>query len=172
MPVRNGMDHWPGDPEVSVERLRRIAHGDEYNLTAIAMSAHTGTHVDAPLHFLDGAASIDGMPLDALIGPALVVDGTSAPVDPAERVLFRCGSEIVAEVARALVAARTRAVGIDSLSIGDSETHRILLGGGVWIIEGLDLSAVLPGHYHLVCLPLKIEGADGAPARALLRALI
>jgi arylformamidase len=87
-------------------------------------------------------------------------------------VLFRCGSEIGPDAARVLTAAGTRAVGIDSLSIGDAETHRILLHAGVWIIEGLDLSSVEPGRYELICLPLKIEGADGAPARALLRALI
>lgn len=172
MPLRDGMPHWPGDPAFASERIRTIAGGDDYNLTAIHLSAHTGTHVDAPLHFLDGAAAVEAIDLDALAGPATVIEGRQLQGEADERVLFRCGSEISPVTARALVERGVRAAGIDSLSIGDAETHRILLGAGVVVIEGLDLSQAPPGRYELVCLPLLLVGADGAPARALLRALI
>ena len=83
---------------------------------------------------------------------------------------------IEADAARYLADCGVRTVGVDYLSIGaykgdGVETHQILLGAGVWVIEGLDLSAVEPGDYELVCLPLRIEGGDGAPARAALRRL-
>jgi arylformamidase len=81
---------------------------------------------------------------------------------------------IPAETARYLVERGVRTVGVDYLSVGGwqkdgVECHQILLGAEIWIIEGLDLSKVKPGAYDLVCLPLKILGADGAPARAILR---
>src|SRR5512138_2229668 len=171
MPLRHDMEHWPRAPAVVIERFRRIESGEPYNLTTIAMSAHTGTHVDAPLHFIPGGLPIDKMPVDALIGPATVVEGLVVPESSEPRVLFRCGGELTPEIAHRLAARGVRAAGIDSLSIGDDETHRILLGAGIWVIEGLDLSAVEPGRYELMCLALRIEGADGAPARALLRAL-
>jgi arylformamidase len=165
------MEHWPGDPDVEIERFSSIENGDGSNVTSLRMSAHVGTHVDAPLHYVPGGASIDQMPLNALVGPAAVVEGTQAPERPAGRMLFKCGSELSVETARYLVAHAVRTVGIDSLSIGSDEVHRILLERGVWIIEGLNLSKVAPGRYELVCLPLLIENADGAPARAVLRPL-
>ena len=190
-----GMVVWEGDPPVRFDRVASIAGGDGYNLTRLELSAHTGTHVDAPLHFLDGGATMDALPLDALIGPCHVVDATAAensldaaalerlelPLDT-ERLLFKTrngalwerdtfSSDFVAftgDGAEALVALGVRAVGIDYLSIGDEHAHRVLLGAGVVPIEGLDLRAVEPGPYRLVCLPLKLADAEGAPARALL----
>jgi arylformamidase len=166
------------------------------------MHPHTGTHIDAPLHYLPGGASIDAIPPDATVGPARVVqvDGpvidavTLGPVAPqsGERLLFRTANSercwhgacfrkqfvsVTPDGARHLVAAGIRTVGIDYLSIGPygregDETHTILLSAGIWILEGLNLSGVPPGRYELACLPLKIEGGDGAPARALVRKLI
>jgi arylformamidase len=170
-PLRNGMERWPGDPEVEIDRFLTLENGGGCNATRLNMSAHTGTHVDAPLHYVDGGVPIDRMPIDALVGPATVVSGTEPPEFPPGRVLFRCGTELTAESARYLVAHAVRTVGIDSMSIGNDEVHRILLGGGVWVIEGLNLAAVAPGRYELLCLPLLIENGDGAPARAVLRAL-
>jgi arylformamidase len=196
------MPHWPGDPEVAVKRSLDMNRGDACNLTTLSASAHTGTHVDAPLHFLRDGASMDSMPLDALIGPARVIgieDSVAIGVEElkaaglrhGDRVLFRTRNSdrrllsgpfvddfvyLSASGARYLVETGVRAVGIDYLSIGGLhhdliETHVELLKAGIWIIEGLDLTATAPGDYEMICLPLRIAGAEGAPARAILRPL-
>jgi len=156
--------------------------------------------MDAPLHFLEGGGSLDAMPLEAVIGPARVIEIRgrdsirAAELVPhgirrGERILFKTrGSAarwrepvfdrnyvyISAEAARFLAGRGVRAVGVDYLSVGgyrkdSSETHRILLAAGIWIMEGLNLSRVKPGRYDLICLPLRLAGADGAPARVVLR---
>jgi len=184
VPVRPGMITYPGDPEVRLERVSSIGDGDVVNLSRLDLGVHSGTHVDAPLHFVDGGPSVERLPLDVLVGPCVVVDGLDpAAVPPgAERVLFKTPKgrlweraefsedfvALDAEAARALVAGGVRLVGIDYLSIGDEDAHRVLLGAGVVAVEGLDLRAVEPGEYRLVCAPLKLEGAEGAPARVLL----
>jgi arylformamidase len=192
VPLRPGMVTYPGDPPVVVERVASMAAGDAYNLSRLELGAHTGTHVDAPLHFVDGGAGVDALLLDALIGPAQVLawdgdgdvgsvalDGLAAGV---ERVLFKTRNSglwalkefaeehvgVAVETAERLVAAGVRLVGIDYLSVGGHETHRVLLGAGAVVLEGLDLREVEPGRYTLVCLPLRLVGADGAPARAVL----
>jgi len=201
VPVRSGMVRWPGDPPVLIERAESLEEGGSCNLTLLAMPAHCGTHVDAPLHYLPGGDGVDAMPPGALIGPCRVVPirhrESVRPEELArhrirrgERVLFKTrGSArywrsdtfvedfvyVSKEAARYLAGRGVAAVGMDYLSVGGfrkdlAETHRILLEAGVWIIEGLNLSRVRPGRYDLVCLPLRLEGADGAPARALLRA--
>ena len=197
--LRSGMAHWPGDPEVVIEHSQEIGEDSNCNLTHISMSAHTATHMDAPLHFIDGARSIDAMPLDTVIGPARVIGIRHRTVIDApelrehrirkgERILFKTHNSatcwktdefvkdyvhITPDAARLLAAKKLRCVGVDYLSVGayedGAETHRILLAAGVWIIEGLNLSAVSPGRYDLVCLPLKIIGSDGAPCRAAVR---
>jgi arylformamidase len=200
VPVQPGMVHWPGDPEVKLERRISIAKGDEANLTRIEMSAHTGTHMDAPLHFFDEDPGIDALPLDIALGPARVVriEGEE-PIDrgqlegldiqSGERILFRTANSnrpwwerdfdsayvnVSLEAAELLGEVGVALVGVDYLSVGgyetdNAETHRALLGAGAWIVEGLDLSQVEPGDYDLICLPIKLVGSDGAPARALLR---
>ena len=191
---------WPGDPGVRIERVSSIAGGGLMNLSTLSMCLHTATHVDAPLHFLDGGPSTAEMPLDALIGPARVIqirdpksirarELEALRIRRGERLLFKTrgargrweGAEFrsdyvyLAPDAAAMLAERgVRAVGIDYLSIGAPneegyEVHRTLLRAGIWIIEGLDLAAVQPGRYDLICLPLRIPEADGAPARAILR---
>ena len=166
------------------------------------MSAHTGTHMDAPLHFVAGGRSIDTMPIDATVGPARVIaidheqyigreEMERHDLKRDERVLFKTRNSklwprsyelflpkfvaISASGARCLVERGVRTVGVDYLSVGafegdGIETHQILLGAGLWLIEGLNLSHISSGEYDLVCLPLKIQGGDGAPARAVLRA--
>ena len=182
VPIRPGMVTYPGDPAVSLEGVRSIADGDGYNLSRLDFGAHTGTHVDAPVHFIDGASAAESLPLEVLIGACVVVEGIQAP-DGAERVLFKTtNSELWARdtfaedfesldaaMAQALVDKGVRLVGIDYLSIGDEEAHRILLGAGVVSVEGLDLRGVEPGAYELICAPLKLVGCDGAPARVFLR---
>lgn len=181
--IEPGMTIYPGDPPLAVDLALSRARGDAANVTRLGMGAHTGTHVDAPAHFIDGAAGVEALPLDALIGPAHVVDAREAgdpigaadlaalEVPPgAERVLLMAPGDagLDVEAAAALVARGVRLVGIDRLSIGDEAAHRALLGAGVVILEGLDLGPAAPGTWRLVCLPLLIPGADGAPARAVL----
>ncbi|MDR3719350.1 MAG: cyclase family protein [Bryobacteraceae bacterium] len=201
MPLLSGMAVWPGDSAVRVERVLSLENGDPFNLTQCSFTAHTGTHMDAPRHFLAQGAAMDALPLEAVLGPCRVV-GIRDPeaVRPAElpgdlrrgeRILFKTENSfrhlhsgqfaedfvyVSREAAEGLVAAGVRTVGIDYLSVGGFhhdlvETHLALLGAGIWIIEGLDLSCVEPGRYELACLPLRLIGADGAPARAALRKL-
>ncbi len=200
LPIRPGMVVWPGDPKVTVRPLKEIAKGGSSNVSRLAFSAHTGTHMDAPRHFFINGRPLDELPLEAVIGPARVIairDPESIKVEElrrsrirrGERILFKTRGAaarlqranfdpnyvyITQEAARYLAARGVRTVGIDYLSVGgykrdSAETHRELLGAGIWIIEGLDLSRVPPGRYDLICLPLRIAGADGAPARAVLR---
>jgi arylformamidase len=203
VPLHSGMVHWPGDPSPQMERVLDMNRGDICNVRALSMSAHTGTHMDAPLHFLNHAPSIDQMPIDATIGRARLIEIedekviTAAELDRheiqfGERVLFktvnsiRCWQStgfheqfvhVSAEAARLLAARQVQTIGIDYLSIGayegdGVETHKILLGAGIWIVEGLNLSGLSPGEYDLVCLPLRILNGDGAPARAVVRKIL
>jgi len=199
-PLRNHMPVFTGDPPFHIERALTIAGGDVCNLSTMQLGAHSGTHVDAPIHFIEGGAGAEATPLDALMGPAWVVDASTAgatitaddlerfaiPADET-RVLFRTPAVRLwdepdfdtafvapdASAAEWLVARGTRMVGMDYLSVAPFDapkpTHQILLGAGVVVVEGLDLRAVEPGPYELLCLPLRIVGSDGAPARALLR---
>jgi len=195
LPIRAGMAVYPGDPEVTVQPVAAVER-DGYAVARLSLGSHTGTHLDPPAHFFPGGLTVDQAPLDLLVGPARVVSVTGAPsVAPDdlrragalgwERVLLRTrvpeGDDDAAhvylepEAARALAAAGARLVGIDSLSVdpfsGD-HVHRTLLGSGIWILERLDLTAAPDGEYELFCLPLKIAGGDGAPARVLLRATV
>lgn len=197
MPLADGMVRWPGDPEPRIRRVADRERGDPCTLTTLAMSAHTGTHVDAPLHYLAEGTAVDAMPLAGLVGPARVVEVrhptavTVAELAPSgirrgERVLFKTRNSLAeggallagyvalaADAARWLAARRVRAIGIDGLSVdppGGDAAHLALLSAGIWIIEGLRLAGVAPGRWELLCLPLRLAGAEGAPARAVLRA--
>ena len=201
VPLHSGMVHWSDNPPVRIERVLDLEHGDAANVSKISMGSHTGTHMDAPVHFVREGKSLDEMPLDATIGRARVVEvrdpESIKPSDlrrheirSGERILFKTRNSgrswpsrafiedfvyISREAASYLAAWNARTVGIDYLSVGGFrkdgvETHRALLEAGIWVIEGLDLSEVEPGEYELVCLPVKVKGSDGAPARALLRA--
>ena len=192
------MPVFPGDPPVRIELAQAIAEGASCNVTRLDMGAHTGTHVDAPVHFIEGAAGADAVSLEALIGPAWVVDATGVTADIDEetlrrldipdgesRLLFKTPNSVLWAndgfsegfvgltdgVARALAARHMALVGADYLSIAPhgkaAPTHYALLKAGVVIVEGLDLRDVERGPYDLVCLPLRIVGCDGAPARAL-----
>ena len=191
VPIRPGMVTYPGDPTVSLERVVSIADGGVVNLSRLDFGVHSGTHVDAPVHFIDGAAAAETLPLDVLIGKATVLGLTAAErldasafngVDLPERVLMKTRNSelweretfadeflaLTEDGARALIDRGVRLVGIDYLSIGDEAAHEALLGAGVVAIEGLDLRGVEPGEYQLICAPLKLVGSDGAPARTLL----
>lgn len=196
VPIRDGMLHYAGNPPVHVTRVKSFEGGDAHNLTELDMGAHSGTHVDAPDHFLEGGAGAETLPLEILIGPAEVVDASSAttvldlvtvrdlelPPRGSERILFKTRNSqlwsrdeftrdfvrLNGEAATYLVERGVKLLGIDYLSIGDAEAHRVLLSAGVVCVEGLDLRGIEPGSYELVCLPLKLVGSDGSPARAVL----
>jgi arylformamidase len=198
--LRNGMVSWPGDPPAHISHALEIERGDPCTVSLLEMGAHTGTHMDAPAHFVRGGIGIDRMPLDAAMGMARVIlihDHTSITADElaghrirrGERVLFRTHNSehcwdtdrffqdfvyISAKAARYLAERQVRLVGVDYLSVGGFradgvETHQALLNAGIWLIEGLNLKQVRPGRVQLACLPLRIAGSDGAPARALVR---
>ena len=194
LPLSPETVRWVSAPPLEIHERRRMHRGDPLNASAVTMSMHSGTHVDAPLHFIDGAPGAEGIPLDALVGPAVVVDATSVEAlggqeleslgvpEGAERVLLKTqNSELWNQDAftrdflrldgggaRFVVSRGIRTIGIDYLSIGDREAHRELLGAGVVPVEGLDLRNIEPGEYTFVCLPLDVVGSDGAPARAIL----
>jgi arylformamidase len=198
--LKNGMAHWPGDPPASISHVKEIERGDPCTVSLLSLGAHTGTHMDAPAHFVRGGEGIDTMPLDAAMGAARVIaiaDRESIKLEElhqhrirrGERILFKtCNSDhcwdndsfvedfvyISAAAARYLADMHVRLVGVDYLSVGGFRedgiaTHQALLKAGIWLIEGLNLKKVRPGRVQLLCLPLRIAGGDGAPARALVR---
>lgn len=195
VPIYDGMVHFPDNPPIEINAIMHLDRGDICTVSALKMGAHTGTHIDGPNHFLRGGNGTDAVPLQNLIGPARVIEIQDKiavkeaelrdhNLGHSERLLFktvnsqRCwkSSEFVKDfvslaedAATYLAELKTLAVGIDYLSIGSPEVHRTLLGAGVAVIEGLNLTEASPGEYEFFCLPLRITGADGAPARALLR---
>ncbi|MRR59301.1 MAG: cyclase family protein [Deltaproteobacteria bacterium] len=198
VPLAEGLPTWPGDPCLSREPVLQLEKGDGARVSRISLGDHSGTHLDAPAHMLENGATLDEIPLSLLMGRALVADlrGCAGiglpelaglPLAGEERLLLRTDNSalwanpqfcpdfiaLTAEGAEYLVSKGVRLVGIDYLSIesfhGDGSVHRTLLGNGVVILEGLDLSRVSAGLYELVCLPLRISGGAGAPARAVLR---
>jgi arylformamidase len=199
LPIRSGGLVYPGNPEIEVTLQQAVAKGAGANVSSIRFGSHTGTHADAARHFFDDGQSVDRIPLERLIGPALLLgfpddlraigaaDLRNHDLKGRTRILLRTRNsallsqkEFVREYtylapdgAQYLVDNGVELVGIDYLSIeqfhsGHHMTHRILLERSVVILEGLDLSAPAPGEYELICLPLRIEGCDGAPARAVL----
>ena len=202
--VSPSMPVWPGDPKIKLERVSKIEQGSEANVTRLEMSAHTGTHVDAPFHFLGGdTQTVDELPLEQLIGrvhvqhlPDEVGNVTAQVLNEAgippntRRLLIKTRNSKIWEQeenqfqedfvaispdgAEYLVERGIKVVGVDYLSVAPYQdgapTHTILLEAGVILIEGLDLSLVPEGRYTMYCLPLKLKGCDGAPARVILTA--
>ncbi|MDR1598417.1 MAG: cyclase family protein [Oscillospiraceae bacterium] len=180
-PLSNGMPVYPGDPAFVRESIADAADGG-YNVTGITMTAHNGTHIDAPRHIgLDGGT--DSWPVELLNGVCEVVDLNAWRGQPdkarrfARRTLLKTGGAPLDESeARVLVESGARMLGVDGLSVGPQgveglKTHRAVLGAGVCVLEGLALDGFEPGWYELMCLPLSLPGCDGAPARAMLRPL-
>jgi arylformamidase len=199
VPVRSGGLVYPGNPEIDISLQQSIAAGAGANVSTVVFGSHTGTHVDAARHFFVDGQPVDRIPLDKLVGRALLVSfgDEVMSIGEAELRAFDLGTHkriLLRTRNSALLSAREFArdytflapdgaaylvdkgfelVGIDYLSIeqfrsGHHRTHRTLLERSVVIVEGLDLSVPPPGEYDLVCLPLKLEGCDGAPARAIL----
>ncbi|HVN16140.1 MAG TPA: cyclase family protein [Anaerolineales bacterium] len=201
LPISPTLPVWPGDSPIQLEQTESMDAGAHYNISHFSASAHVGTHVDAPHHFLNDHRAVESLPLDVLTGSCYVaqlpddmneidvetLNGVSLP-EGTTRLLFGTRNShlwakgettfqtdyvaVTEDGARWLVERGIQLVGVDYLSVApfnESEpTHRVLLEAGVVVIEGLNLSQVPRGFYELYCLPLKLVGSDGAPARAIL----
>ena len=199
VPLATGIPSFPGNPEFELQPVKRIADGGSSNVSRLVMGTHTGTHIDAPRHFFDDGAGVDAVAIELLFGRARVVEiGRRGGIGAADleaaglredlRVLLKTPNSalwngtafrdnythLTDAGARYLVEQGVKVIGIDYLSIEQFKkpggpAHRVLLSQGVVIIEGLNLADVEPGMYELYCLPLRIAGADGAPARVVLK---
>ncbi|MCC7359127.1 MAG: cyclase family protein [Anaerolineales bacterium] len=191
---------WPGNPGIELARVNDMRAGASSNVSRLALGVHTGTHVDAPVHFFNGAPGVETLPLAVLIGPAVVIHlpainrVTAAALESAaipvgtERLLIRTRNSlywaggdtefhtdfvgIAKDAADWIVRRQIKLVGVDYLSVApwkeSHPTHEALLQASVVVVEGLNLAAIAPGSYQFTCLPLKLVGSDGAPARAVL----
>ncbi|MEX1248884.1 MAG: cyclase family protein [Anaerolineales bacterium] len=195
------MPVWPGDGGILIRRIDKMEDGAAANVSRMEMGVHTGTHVDAPYHFLKDGHTVESLPLKILVGRAYVIHLSddvdvitpevleAADIPPrTRRVLIRTRNSkqwakeyrafqknfvaIDVRAADYLVRRGVKLVGVDYLSVAPfgegTPTHVALLKAGVVIVEGLNLAQVSQGRYNFFCLPLKLNGSDGAPARAIL----
>lgn len=199
VPLAAGIPAYPGNPEYELQPVKRIAEGGSSNVSRLVLGTHTGTHVDAPWHFFDDRAGADELALELLIGRARVIqvprrggiereDLAGAGLREDIRVLLKTPNSgfwsgepfrtdythLTESGAKYLVEQGVKVVGIDYLSIEafkkpGAPAHRALLSAGVVVIEGLNLAAAEPSFYEMYCLPLRIVGGDGAPARVVLK---
>jgi arylformamidase len=199
VPLDTSLAFYPNNLPFSLEAAKRLNRGDSSNVSSLHMSAHTGTHVDSPRHFFDEGPGTESLPLEMLIGRARVIElrtrtgitaADLASIDLSEdvRLLIKTQNSrlwgdpefhkdyigITESGAKHLVGHGIKVVGVDYLSVEVFKTpgapaHRALLGAGTIVIEGLNLRDVDPGIYEMLCLPLKVVGSDGAPARVVLR---
>lgn len=183
-----GCQVYAGDPMPEKELLSSMEKGDPYNLTAFRMCAHNGTHIDAPFHFIKGGKTVDSIDLDTFVGLAYVAehhgvvsaDDVAAILEnakkqspeAAKRILIKGDAEVSSEAAKIFAASNMLLLGNESQTVGPEnapmEVHRILLGAGVVLLEGIRLAEVSEGVYFLNAAPLNLSGADGAPCRAVL----
>jgi arylformamidase len=188
---------FPGDPPFAWHLARELGEGSDVNLGQVSTGTHIGTHVDAPWHFLPGGARVHELPLDAFAGPARVVHVLGArrveaseavlrQLDGAPRVLFRTAERkdatrfdpgfagldpgLAEELGRrGVLLCGTDAPSVDSYGAPGLPAHHALARGGCHIVEGLDLTRAAPGDYEFLGLPLRLEGLDASPIRAVLR---
>lgn len=177
---------YPGDPAPEKHTLCSMETGELYNLTAFSMCAHNGTHIDAPRHFIADGKSIDELSLSAFVGLAYVAEcagdisaedakeilqrAKSAKNGAEKRILIKGGAVVTEAAAKAFAAAKTLLVGVEGQTVGPEhapmQVHKILLGAGAVLLEGVRLCAVSEGACFLSAAPLNLGGADGAPTRA------
>lgn len=193
-PLSGASEPWPGDEPVRLDRTARIADGDSVNVGRLSTSLHNGTHADAPLHVSESGVPVDRLSLDAFMGPAVVLDAPAAleptgrPLDRAvprgHRVLLRWGREdhrsfpddvpaVPAEWVRRLGELDVPLLGTDAPSVDPVDStelraHHACVEAGIQILENLVLGHVDPGLYEIRALPLRLEGADASPVRAVL----
>ena len=174
---------YDGDPETTVTRLKNMDESDEYNLSAVSMSVHAGTHIDAPLHFWDEGKAIDDIRLNTFYGKCTVVtvEGILTGDDMERllpyckrRVLFRGSGNTFLSHSAAIVLAESKVVlvGTDADSIAPpfdtARPHRELGRAGIVVLENLNLDAIEDGEYDLCAFPVKLGGLEAAPCRAIL----
>lgn len=163
---------YPGDPAPSVEPAASIAGGDNCNVSRIVMGSHTGTHMDAPLHFIPGGRDITEVPPEKYIGKCTVADWETFVYGGlpkgCERLLIKGEFEFMEETAGYAADIGLKLIGVEGTSVGGEDVHKLLLGEEIVLLESIDLSDVEQGEYFLFCAPLKIAGCDGAPCRAFL----
>ncbi len=199
VPIDSNLATYPGNTPFALEGIKRLANGDSSNVSTLHLSAHAGTHVDAPRHFFDDGGGVESLALEMLCGRTRVVELTTRKAITAEdlagfdlredvRLLLKTANSrlwgspefhedfigVSEGAARFLVDRGVKVVGVDYLSVEPyktpgAPTHHVLLGAGTIVIEGLNLRDVEPGTYEMFCLPLAVVGADGAPARVILR---
>lgn len=187
-PMGADLQCWPGRQPPGIRWEKRLEDGDHCNVSHWTLNAHCGTHMDAPLHFVEGGSSIDRISPDVLVGSCRVIDLETVEAEDLcgeSRLLIRSGHSAASEdyaehealmsaaTAQRLVASGLQIIGTDRLSVDDSQgsefaLHHIFLGATCVIIEGLSLANVEPGRYRLLALPLRMEGAEASPARVLL----
>lgn len=182
-----------------IEFIMARNKGNPVDMLQININSHNGTHIDAPKHHVKGGSSIDQMPLDTGIGPARVIEVKGAEtikvdeikpydVQTGERLLFKTRNSyrperfteflknwvyFSTEAINYLIECKIRLLGIDAISIGGrsnaNEIHEALLTRGIYILEDLELGYVKPGRYEMICLPLRLQGGDASPVRAIIR---
>jgi len=194
-PIYPGVPVWPGDTPYCYQLVSRIADGNSVNVGKLATTTHLGTHLDAPWHYLDTGEKLESVPLSVLVGPCRVVDARGQEtlsldflqkVELAERTLFYTGQpnnwpsfphhfmHVEPEAVACMASRGVRLYGtdcpsVDPLTSKDLPAHKAFAQAGIYIVEGLALEGVAAGEYELICLPLKLEGAEAAPVRAILR---
>jgi arylformamidase len=198
VPLHEGILLFPGDPPFKLRSFFRLADGDPFNLCEMSMGTHIGTHVDPPAHYYGGAAGVDQIPLEIMVGPGIILDMRGKPyidrnalaeseMTGHRRVLLKTDNSarllqsdfkadyvyLTQDGAEFLVEQGVQLIGIDYLSIEKfrspgAPVHRTLLTGGALIVEGVNLLDVPTGPCKIYCLPLKIKDGDGAPARVLI----
>lgn len=203
VPLQAGMPVWPGDDPPEFKKYSSLQNGNMVNSTSIRSSLHLGTHVDAPRHLYDHTKTIDLIPLDSLVGRAIVFNVSAVskidknvlvhlPLPKRSRILFKTRNSeywknpkhqfskdfvsLTTEAAEYLIEKNIVLVGVDYLSIDVYEAeslpvHKLLLEKEIVVVEGLNLQGVPAGTYNLYCLPLKVVGADGSPARVILTSI-
>ncbi|MEM3399739.1 MAG: cyclase family protein [Candidatus Micrarchaeia archaeon] len=197
MGIYEGMAVYPGDPPVKITRVK-VMPANSSNVSLISMGSHTGTHVDAPAHIMNGAITVDSLPLEKMCGPCRLLDLMDVDggierqriekenIQEGEIILLKTKNSlhgysdfredfihITPECAEFLAKTRIKALGVDYLSVqkykaGNNFVHTAIINSGIILYEGLVLSNIKPGRYFFVGLPLKIRGCDGAPARCIL----
>lgn len=177
---------FPGDAKPEKKSVRQIKRGDVCNLTEFSMCAHNGTHVDAPLHFIEGGKGISEIPLEKFIGKALVIthDGEVSEEDAIKilekaksegadkRILIKGKATVTLEASKVFAKAKIYLLGNESQTVGPENApmavHLVLLKAEVVLLEGIRLSNVPDGVYTLNCAPINLGSVDGAPCRATL----
>ena len=177
---------YEGDPTPQANRIIDMEDGGVYNLSALSLCVHNGTHVDAPLHFIKDGKSIEQMSLEHFVGECFVAEhnGDVLATDAREilekarklgaekRILIKGDATVTKEAAQIFADADILLIGNESQSVGPENApmavHKILLSKNIVLLEGIVLNNAREGRYILNCAPLNIKGFEGSPCRAIL----